>query len=74
MTYAKLRATSPRPTQLRTVLFDEERRGRVERQGDEWRIVPSAFPADLLEAIGTLDGFRIPEGRRVGPPATGPAS
>jgi len=37
-------------------LEDEERRGRVERCGDAWRIVPGAFPPDLLAA---LDGITL---------------
>ena len=37
------------------MLVNEERRGRVERNGDRWRIVPGAFPPEVLQAIGLLD-------------------
>jgi hypothetical protein len=41
---------------LRAVLVNEERRGRVERKGDRWRIVADAFPPEVLQAVALLDG------------------
>jgi hypothetical protein len=36
-------------------LVNEKRKGRIERLGDSWRIVPAAFPPDLLAAVAALD-------------------
>jgi hypothetical protein len=36
---------------VQAVLIDELRLGRVERQGNRWRLVSGAFAPDLLEAL-----------------------
>jgi hypothetical protein len=41
---------------MRAILADEERRGRVEREGDRWRLISESFPPALLAAVAALDG------------------
>ena len=55
LTTAELLASSPRPEALRAILASEERRGRLERDRERWRLVRDAFPADLLAAMAALD-------------------
>jgi hypothetical protein len=51
LTIVELRTASPAPAKVQAVLIDELRLGRVERQGNRWRLVPGAFAPDLLEAL-----------------------
>jgi hypothetical protein len=51
LTIVELRAGSPAPAKVQAVLIDELRLGRVERQGNRWRLVSGAFAPGLLEAI-----------------------
>jgi hypothetical protein len=51
LTIVELRAGSPAPAKVQAVLIDELRLGRVERQGNRWRLVSGAFAPDLLEAL-----------------------
>jgi hypothetical protein len=65
LTTAELLARSPRPECLPAVLTNEKRKGRIERRGDGWRIVPEAFPADLLAAAEAATKARHASGNRL---------
>lgn len=58
LTTAELLATSPGPDVLPAVSASEERRGRLERDGDRWRLARSAFPTELLAALAALQDVR----------------
>jgi hypothetical protein len=40
---------------LQIILSNEQQRGRVECDGRRWRLIPEAFPADVLAALALLD-------------------
>jgi hypothetical protein len=43
-----------RPLELAAILADEERRGRVRRDGDRWTLVADQFDPDVLAALTAL--------------------
>ena len=51
LTIVELRTASPAPAKVQAVLIDELRLGRVERQGNRWRLVSGAFAPGLLEGL-----------------------
>ena len=55
MAFDELHSRSPRKLELRHVLREEVKAGRVRRVGDRLELVPQKFEPDLLTALAAVE-------------------